>query len=73
MNITNATGDYGVDLVAAKHSVRTAVQCERQARPVGVAAIQQAVAGAPMHRCTATMGGVEQRIHAASPTACANP
>jgi len=54
-SITIATGDYGVDLVAAKHGVRTAVQCKRQARPVGVAAIQQAVAGAAMHRCTATM------------------
>jgi restriction system protein len=55
VNITNTTGDYGVDLIAAKHTVRTAVQCKRQARPVGVAAIQQAVAGAAMHRCTATM------------------
>jgi restriction system protein len=55
VNITNTTGDYGVDLIAAKDNVRTAVQCKRQARPVGVAAIQQAVAGAAMHRCTATM------------------
>jgi HJR/Mrr/RecB family endonuclease len=55
VNITNTTGDYGVDRIAAKHSVRIAVQCKRQARPVGVAAIQQAVAGAAMHRCTATM------------------
>jgi restriction system protein len=53
--MTNTTGDYGVDLIAAKANVRTAVQCKRQAWPVGVAAIQQAVAGAAMHRCTATM------------------
>jgi restriction system protein len=55
VNITNTTGDYGVDLVAAKDRVRTAVQCKRQGRPVGVAAIQQAVSGAAMHGCTATM------------------
>jgi restriction system protein len=55
VSTTRTTGDYGVDLIAAKHGVRTAVQCKRQARPVGVAAIQQAVAGAAMYRCTATM------------------
>ena len=32
--MTNTTGDYGVDLIAAKANVRTAVQCKRQARPV---------------------------------------
>ena len=29
--MTNTTGDYGVDLIAAKANVRTAVQCKRQA------------------------------------------
>jgi restriction system protein len=55
VSFTRATGDFGVDLIAAKNGVRTAVQCKRQARTVGGAAVQQVVAGAPVHGCTATM------------------
>lgn len=52
---TQVTGDYGVDLVAVRDGVHTAVQCKRQARPVGVGAVQEAVAGRAFHGCTATM------------------
>lgn len=54
-SLTKATGDFGVDIVASKGGTRTAVQCKRQGNPVGGAAVQQAVAGAAMHQCTATM------------------
>lgn len=53
--ITRATGDFGVDLIATKDGVRTAVQCKRQARVVNGSAIQQVVAGAAVHDCTMTM------------------
>lgn len=53
--MTPLTGDYGVDLVVGHRPYRLAVQCKRQARPVGSAAVQQVVAGAPMHDCTRTM------------------
>lgn len=49
---TASTGDYGVDLIARKDGTRIAVQCKRLARDVGVAAVQQVVAGARHHRCT---------------------
>jgi restriction system protein len=52
VNSTEASGDYGVDLIARANGQRIAVQCKRQARPVGIAAVQQVVAGAAMHRCT---------------------
>jgi restriction system protein len=53
---TKTTGDFGVDLVAARDGTRTAVQCKRKkGGAVGAAAIQQVVAGAPMHDCNATM------------------
>lgn len=48
---TSNTGDYGVDLIAEKGGGRMAVQCKRQAKAVGVAAVQQVVAGAAHHRC----------------------
>lgn len=46
---TKATGDYGVDLVV---NGRFAVQCKRQTRLVGTAAIQQVIAGTRMHGCS---------------------
>ena len=55
IEFTRATGDFGVDLIATRDGVRTAVQCKRQARVVNGAAIQQVVAGAAVHDCTATM------------------
>ncbi|GAY15481.1 restriction endonuclease [Mycobacterium sp. shizuoka-1] len=55
VEITRATGDFGVDLIATKDGTRTAVQCKRQSRVVSGAAIQQVVAGAAVHDCDATM------------------
>jgi restriction system protein len=55
VEFTRATGDFGVDLIATRDGVRTAVQCKRQARAVNGEAIQQVVAGAAVHDCTATM------------------
>jgi restriction system protein len=53
---TKTTGDFGVDLVAVRDGTRTAVQCKRKkGGAVGAAAVQQVVAGAPMHDCNATM------------------
>ena len=52
---TASTGDYGVDLIAKRDGARMAVQCKRQAKAVGVAAVQQVVAGARQHRCSQTV------------------
>ncbi len=48
---TATTGDYGVDLIATRDGARMAIQCKRQAKAVGVAAVQQVVAGARHHGC----------------------
>jgi restriction system protein len=53
--MTAMTGDWGVDLIVGKRPNRLAVQCKRQARPVGTTAVQEVVAGAPMQDCTRTM------------------
>lgn len=53
--MTPLTGDWGVDLILGARPDRVAVQCKRRSRPVGVGAVQEVVAGAPMHGCTKTM------------------
>ncbi len=52
---TASTGDYGVDLIAKRGGTRMAVQCKRQAKVIGVAAVQQVVAGALQHGCNQTV------------------
>lgn len=53
--MTPVTGDWGVDLIVGTRPHRLAVQCKRQARPVGTSAVQEVVAGAPMQDCVTTM------------------
>jgi restriction system protein len=53
--MTSVTGDWGVDLIVGNRPDRLAVQCKRQSRPVGAGAVQEVVAGAPMHGCSKTM------------------
>ncbi|RAV07677.1 restriction endonuclease [Mycolicibacterium sp. GF69] len=53
--MTAITGDWGVDLIVGKRPNRLAIQCKRQTRPVGAGAVQEVVAGAPMHDCAKTM------------------
>ncbi|KMO82001.1 Restriction endonuclease [Mycolicibacterium obuense] len=55
VSTTPATGDYGVDLIAAKNSHKVAIQCKRLATPVGVSAVQQAAPGAVRYRCATSM------------------
>lgn len=53
--MTSITGDWGVDIIVGYRPNRLAIQCKRQARPVGTAAVQEVVAGAPMQDCVRTM------------------
>ncbi|WP_157561170.1 restriction endonuclease [Mycobacterium sp. E802] len=53
--MTPLTGDWGVDLIVGHRPNRVAVQCKRLSRPVGTAAVQEVVAGAPMQDCARTM------------------
>lgn len=45
VEITRASGDFGVDILAEKEGVTYAIQCKRYNEPVGVKAIQEACAG----------------------------
>lgn len=52
VTFTSAVGDYGVDLIAEREGKSVAIQCKRLGKAVGVAAVQQVVAGARHHGCT---------------------
>jgi restriction system protein len=66
VSLTKVTGDFGVDLIASKGGARIAVQCKRYGQRIGPAAVQQVVAGAAMHRCSATMVVSNQEFTAAA-------
>ncbi len=45
VELTRASGDYGVDILAEKDGVTYAIQCKRYQSPVGVKAVQEAYSG----------------------------
>ena len=49
---TPASKDYGVDLTAYKGCKKYAFQCKYYAQPVGVAAVQEVVAGMAYYKCS---------------------
>ena len=52
VQVTKASGDYGVDILASKDGERYAIQCKRYAKNIGVKPIQEVYAGAPMYGAT---------------------
>ena len=55
VNITRATGDFGVDLVAARSNDKIAIQVKRYSGKISRHAISDAVAGMQHYRCTKAM------------------
>ena len=55
VRVTQASGDYGVDITARQHGKRWAIQCKYYTHPVGISAVQQAVAGMAKYQCDAAM------------------
>lgn len=53
--VTKASGDYGVDVTAHKGGHKFAVQCKYYSKPVGISAVQEAVAGKAYYGCDAAM------------------
>lgn len=45
VEVTQSSGDYGVDILAEKEGVTYAIQCKRYSAPVGIKAVQEAYAG----------------------------
>ncbi len=55
VKVTQASGDYGIDITAHKGKKKYAVQCKYYSSPVGIAAVQQAYAGKSHYNCTDAM------------------
>ena len=55
VELTGASGDLGVDLIAERADQRIAVQAKRHSRPVSRRAVSDAVAAAGHYRCNAAM------------------
>jgi HJR/Mrr/RecB family endonuclease len=53
--VTPSSGDFGVDIVASKSSIKYAIQVKRQATNVSRRAISDAVGGQKHYSCNATM------------------
>lgn len=51
VQLTQRSGDYGIDILAEYKGVRYAIQCKFYQKPVGVAAIQQAYSGCVYYQC----------------------
>jgi len=45
VEVTQGSGDYGIDILAEKEGVTYAIQCKCYTSPVGVKAVQEAYAG----------------------------
>lgn len=55
VKVTQGSGDYGIDVLASKGNVKYAVQCKYYSNPVGVKAVQEAVAGVAYYGCNRAM------------------
>ena len=51
IEITQKSGDQGVDIIAYKNGYKYAIQCKYYNSPVGNSAIQEVVAGASFYKC----------------------
>lgn len=51
VELTKRSGDYGVDILAQYKGEYYAFQCKKYAKPVGVAAVQQAYSGCQYYEC----------------------
>ena len=55
VEVTKASGDYGVDVTAHKRGKKYAVQCKYYSGPVSLSSVQEAVAGKTMYNCDYAM------------------
>jgi len=49
--VTQASNDFGVDVLAVKDEIKYAIQCKKYASNVGVKAVQEVIASKSMHNC----------------------
>lgn len=52
LELTKGSGDFGADIIVMLDGERTAVQCKRYSRPIGVKAVQEAFSSMSYYKCT---------------------
>jgi len=55
VQVTQSSGDQGVDIIAHKHRKKYGIQCKYYSYPVGNKAVQEAYAGANFYDCDRAM------------------
>lgn len=50
-NVTKASGDMGVDIIAVKDGIKYAIQCKRYNSKVDTSAVQQVLSGLEYYKC----------------------
>lgn len=55
IEVTSATGDYGVDVIAEKDNIKYAFQCKLYSEKVGNSAIQEVYSGKEYYNCNAAV------------------
>ncbi len=51
VTVTQASGDYGADVIAFRDGVKYAIQCKKYSSKVGVKAVQEILAAKTMYKC----------------------
>lgn len=51
VEVTKASGDQGIDILATYNGVKYAIQCKLYSKPVGNSAVQQAYSGKTFYNC----------------------
>lgn len=51
IQVTQASADYGADIIAYKEGVKYAIQCKKYSSPVGISAVQEVIASKSMYDC----------------------
>ena len=51
VEVTQCSGDFGVDVIAYKDDIKYAIQCKKYSSPVGVKAVQEVIGSKSMNGC----------------------
>ncbi len=51
VEVTQYSGDFGVDIIAYKDDIKYAIQCKKYSSPVGIKAVQEVIASKAMNDC----------------------
>lgn len=51
VEVTNFSGDFGVDVIAVKDDIKYAIQCKKYSSPVGIKAVQEVIGSKTMNDC----------------------